>query len=159
MGADLIVFIAVGPRKFSKKAVDKAEKRAKKVQEHAKKIVELMDKENADEKPIKDQIEELFKSELLSGLQGQRMSDTVDDAEDYLRTMAADDTKDRVNEFIGWWYSCSGRDSAGRSDPFNKRYEIRVCGDMSWGDSPDGYGYTTMDRAYWFDIPQNLGIC
>jgi hypothetical protein len=159
MGADLIVFIAVGPRKFQKRTIGRVAKRAKRIKEHAKKLITLMDKENADEQMVKDEIDELFKSDLLNGLKGQRMSDTPDEADVYLRAMADMDTKAFVEEFIDWWYSCSGRDSAGRSDPFNKKYEIRVCGEMSWGDTPDGYGYTTMDKAYWFNIPEGLGIC
>lgn len=159
MGADLIVFIAKGPNKFQKRTVERATRHAKRVQEHSKKLVALMDKENADEQMVKDQIDELFKNELLNGLKGQRMSDTPDEADDYLRVMAGTDTKEFVEEFVDWWRSCSGRDTAGRSDPDNKNKKIVVCGEMSWGDTPDGYGYTTMDKAYWFDIPQALGIC
>lgn len=157
MGADLIVFIAKGPRKFTKLNRKKTLKLALEIQAHVKKMVEKLKKDDHTPEEA-EELDEMMGSPLLSGFRCQKGIDDLSEAEDYLDFIVAEDVPKLVTEFEDWWTSCSGRDTAGRSDPDDKRQEIRVCGEMSWGDSPDGYGYTLMDKAYMFDIPQNLGV-
>lgn len=39
------------------------------------------------------------------------------------------------------------RDCRSRPDPQNPRQVIMFCGEMSWGDDPDGFGYQTLSMA------------
>jgi hypothetical protein len=159
MGADLIVFIAKGPAKFTKLNIKKAKRHALKIQEAAKEINALLDSD-PDERSVSvaTKTEALYESPLFDGLQSQRGWDSAIEAESGIRLMAEEDLDKFIEEFIEWWRGCGGRDTAGRSDPHDKKFVIRVCGEMSWGDSPSGYGYSILDKAYWFDIPQSLGI-
>jgi hypothetical protein len=43
-------------------------------------------------------------------------------------------------------------------DPDNKRLKIVVCGEGTWGDSPDGQGFNIMQEAWRFDLPHMLGV-
>jgi hypothetical protein len=63
-----------------------------------------------------------------------------------------------VNEFVHWWRSCCGRDTAGRSLPFKKDWKVVVCGETDSGSNPDGYGYSTVRTAEWLNVVDILGI-
>jgi hypothetical protein len=164
MGADLIVFIAKGPQKFQKRAIERTVRHAKQIQKKASKLYELLEEEEAapEEKkgPFTEKTEKLFKDRAFSGAKCQVSIDSLSEFHEYgyLVQMAEEDIEERVKEFVEWWYSCEGRDTCGRTDPDDKRKKIVVCGDMSGGDTPDGYGYSLMDRAYWFEIPETLGV-
>lgn len=158
MGADLIVFLSKGPRKFTKRSIEKATKRAKDLQSKARKLKTLVDRENWEEHL--EEIRKLFNTPDFSSLQQQKGIDAESLRDyDYLDDLIKENVPKLIKEYVDWWYSCSGRDTAGRSDPDDKNKKIVVCGDMSWGDAPTGYGYTLMSKAECFNIPENLGIC
>lgn len=161
MGADLIVFIAKGPVKFTKANIKKAEAYAEKVIDYASGIYEALSKEDNEENLTpKEQelVDNGLSHTLMQGFNDQEQYSSAREAIRYLENIAASTAKEEVEKFVSWWTSCSGRDTSGRPDPDDKKQQIVVCGDMSWGDAPEGLGYTTMNRAYWFNIPQNLGV-
>lgn len=47
----------------------------------------------------------------------------------------------------GLW-SNGSRDCQSRLDPINKRHTIMFCGDMTWGEPPEGMGYETLKWAH-----------
>lgn len=164
MGADLICFIAKGPRKFSKRTIQRAVRHAKQLQKKANELYDLMEEIEAADDTKKtgfvEKAEKLYDNRAFSGVRCQVGLDDLNQFHEdgYLCTMTEEDVEKRVKDFVQWWYTCEGRDTAGRQDPDNPKKKIVVCGEMSWGDKPDGYGYGMMDRAYWFEIPESLGI-
>jgi hypothetical protein len=163
MGADLIVYIAKGPAKFKTADVKKAVKKTQAIIDYAKKVHAVYVK-HSDDVPLTAEEQALFeeatneaaKKNLLAEYMDQEQLDNLDemDVEQFTKL-----TGERVvGEFVDWWTHMSGRDTSGRIDPNNKRQQIVVCGDMSWGDVPSGEGYCQMQRAYWFGIPKVLGI-
>lgn len=157
MGADLIGFLCKGPLKIKKADIKKAEKRAADIIIFAAKVYELLKKE---EKTPEEEtfLETCLTNTPLSGFNDQEQHDDIRNCEQYLENIAASTAKEEVKNFVSWWEGGRGRDTSSRIDPDDKKKQILFCGDTSWGDSPEGLGYTTMNRAYWFDIPQNLGV-
>lgn len=147
MGADLITYIAVGPARPTKRQIESAIKGADKIIKHCKKLVKLSDDEIALDHP------------LLSDLIGEEGLDNIDLVKPYIETIALSNPKKVVKEFLDWWGGRTyARDTNGRPDPHRPNEIIMVCGEMSWGDLPDGIGYQTMRQAYWLGIPYRLGI-
>ena len=158
MGADLITFLAKGPKKFSGNQIKKARLRAEKIINFASHAYELLRKVDPLTSAEEKFLEECLNNPLLKGFNDQEQYSSVSECDDKMEEMAAATAKDEVEKFATWWESGDGRDTNSRVDPDDPKQVIVVCGDMSWGDSPQGYGYTTFSRAYWFDIPQNLGV-
>lgn len=165
MGADLIVFLAKGPTKFGGNQIKKARKRAEEIIKFAGKVCELLQQSNANgdgSPPLTDEeekfLEDALRNPLLRGFNSQEQYDNISDCEDKLEEMAAATAKDEVEKFATWWECGGARDTSSRLDPDDKKQQIVVCGDMSWGDSPQGYGYQTFRYAEWYDIPNSLGV-
>lgn len=157
MGADLICFISIGPAKISDVKKKRAAEQVEKIAAFAKQVRDLMNK-NEDERSDEESefLDNATSNELLKNYEEQEQCDQLDPgAVDY---MADAKGEEEVNKFVEWWETLSGRDTAGRRLPEDPAQQVVVCGDMSWGDSPDGYGYSTMRYAYWFGIPQILGV-
>jgi hypothetical protein len=157
MGADLIGFLCKGPLKIKKADIKKAEKRAADIIIFAAKVYELLKKDDKTEEDEKF-LDTCLTCTPLSGFNDQEQHDNIYDCEQYLENIAASTAKDEVNNFIAWWETGDGRDTMSRPDPDDRKQQIVFCGETTWGDAPEGLGHTTMNRAYWFDIPQNLGI-
>jgi hypothetical protein len=153
MGADLIVNILVGPDKFSPAKVQRAKDFARKVVAEAK-LVHKRQSADLDFKMDKESTENSNLRFMLS----YEQYDSIDDACICIENLAALKPAQFVNEFIQWWRSCSGRDTAGRSMPFKKDWKIVVCGETCNGMSPDGYGYSTVRTAEWLNVVNILGI-
>lgn len=174
MGADLIAFIMKGPakvtaarRKAALRAVDKflaagadlisAYDTLKMVEEETKGWDEITQEDLTRCRKVVDDLTSHRDSVLYDYLD-DRWAGEVDDAVAALREMAESfNPEEFVDEFIGWWVG-GARDTSSRPDPDDRKQQIVVCGDMSWGDPPSGYGYTLTNRAYWYHIPQALGI-
>ena len=167
MGADLIVFLNKGPMKFTGPQVKRARLRAEKIILFASKVYETLDKRNksingGSGPPLTEEeekfLENCLRDERLQGFNDQEQYSDIIECEDKMEEMAGATARDEVDKFVNWWETSSGRDTASRPDPDDRKQKLVVCGDMSWGDSPAGYGYTITQRAYWFDIPQSLEV-
>jgi hypothetical protein len=160
MGADLICFILKGPIKVRASEIKKVKKHVAKIIAHAKLLDAAINRDLANQATLEDEsiLKEGLDHPLMTDMNGQEQHSAVHDASHYIGQMASTDADKEVEDFLDWWVTCNGRDTAGRTDPDDKKKQIVVCGDMSWGDSPEGFGYTTVNRAYWFGIPHRLGI-
>lgn len=174
MGADLITYLLKGPAKITQ-AKRKAALKAIDIFLAAGadlvsaydtiKLFERKDKgwEEITEKDLK-RCETVI--EELTNTRGSVLADFCEDHGEHLDTivdsfrddMESFNPEEFVDEFISWWEKGGGRDTNSRPDPDDMKKRIVVCGDMSWGDAPEGYGYTLCRKAYWFNIPQVLGI-
>lgn len=153
MGADLIVFIAKGPVTFSEANRKKALRRATRIHKAANTLLALLKSPQDEDSMIAANT--LFEDELFCEAKEQYCIEEVEDFENYFPLK---DPNALMKEFLDWWGSFDGRDTSGRPDPDDPKQQIVVCGEMSWGDIPEGYGYTMMREAYCYDIPQSLGI-
>jgi hypothetical protein len=167
MGADLIGYMAKGPKRFSGAQIKRAEQEARKRAALANAVLNHLDsdlklpvgpttlqREVAAKFEAKDPLLELLPclSENGSGRYA-----TVEEARDAIVELAEASPGDEVGKFASWWYEPSrrARDSVARV--FGQE-QVVFCGDMSWGDEPEGFGYGTFKRAELFGIPAALGV-
>lgn len=63
-----------------------------------------------------------------------------------------------IQEFVAGWNDGCFRDLAFRIDPEKPGRKVVVAGELSWGDEPDGRGYQMLKRAFGLGIAQLLGV-
>ena len=63
-----------------------------------------------------------------------------------------------IQEFVAGWNDGSFRDLAFRYDPEKPGRKVVVAGELSWGDEPDGRGYQMLKKAFGLGIAQRLGV-
>jgi hypothetical protein len=57
-----------------------------------------------------------------------------------------------VNDLFNIWNGSNARDCICRTDPDDKKQLMFFCGDATYGDSPDGYAYTTIETCMRYGI-------
>ena len=134
MGADQIGFLFKGPLrlKHTKATIHAAEQRAAEV------LQALRTLQHQDELP----------DVLPSALRHLTRGD-VEEAVCFVDTLP--EPAVAVANLLEWWDN-GARDTATRNDPDNRARIIGFAGDRSWGDEPDGFGYTTYKAALYLDI-------
>jgi len=154
MGADLIGYFVKGPHKFTAKARRAAVKAAQAQIDLCKEVTAWVDKH--DGSPSCNEIAGLLAlGAAPSGAIRELLQDgNLDEIEDY----AALDAAKEVEKFLLFWRDPGCRDVAWRVDPDNPKDRLLFAGDMSWGDEPEGGGYTAIKEAYALCIPDALGI-
>lgn len=153
MGADLIVHILVGPKKFPKADIKKAKEFGKLVVREAKFILRKLEKD-----PEYCMSAEEWSDSPLRPMLIWEDYHSLQDARTIIEDLATAKPSKVIDDFVVWWLTLQGRDTAGRDNPSDHRTKIVVCGDMSWGDSPDGYGWTMVRKAGWFNLLHYLKI-
>ena len=63
-----------------------------------------------------------------------------------------------VQEFAAGWNDGRFRDWSFRLDPEKPGRKGVVAGELSWGDEPDGLGYQMLKKAFGLGIAQRLGV-
>jgi hypothetical protein len=63
-----------------------------------------------------------------------------------------------AQEFVTGWNDGQFRDLAFRIDPDKRGRKVVVAGELSWGDEPDGRGYQMLKKAFGLGIAQRLGV-
>ena len=63
-----------------------------------------------------------------------------------------------VKEFATAWNEGHFRDLSFRIDPEKPGRKVVVAGELSWGDEPDGLGYQMLKKAFGLGIAQRLGV-
>ena len=63
-----------------------------------------------------------------------------------------------VQAFVAEWNEGCFRDLATRDDPDSPGRKVVVAGELSWGDEPDGRGYQMLKKAFGLGIAQRLGV-
>ena len=77
---------------------------------------------------------------------------------DHVFVGAPEDLAKEVREFAAAWNDGCFRDLSRRNDPENPDRRIVVAGEMSWGDEPEGLGYQMLKKAFGLTIAQSLGV-
>lgn len=138
MGADLLGYMLAGP-------VEIRENRDKAI----KKAMETVEKCKAIEDP--DPCEDFEINEnILSGAEVESIA-LMEEAE----------VEEFVNEFINCWESdgCFGRDSTSRVfSTCCDHMRVSFAGGMSWGDEPEGLGYTMLKQACLLGVAEALEL-
>lgn len=160
MGADLVVHIVKGPAKITNSVANRAARHACQVVQFAQKVNGLLGLLNT--RTLTDKEGALLAGALedprLKDFAESEQIDRITDASSYLNDIATSDPAREVDRFVEWWNTCGVRDTSWVFDPDNMKKKIVVCGDTTWGDEPSGDGYALLSRAYWFGIPQRVGI-
>lgn len=142
MGADLIAYMLVGPKKITKSQIKQAVKPMLDwVAEHKDDVVCENCGAIQDSKGLeRDTDGALLIDDVDCAECG--VCELVAVAERYPDAVAA---KRRLQEAVDKWHSAPGyRDSAVRTNPDNPKEIIICCGELSWGDEPDGAGYSSL---------------
>jgi hypothetical protein len=63
-----------------------------------------------------------------------------------------------VRGFVDGWNDGCFRDLSSRPDPDKPRRKIVVAGELSWGDEPEGAGYQMLKKAFALGIARRLGV-
>lgn len=154
MGVDLIGFIAKGPLDLLNKkqvAVKFLEERNVFLKESVTKLLDFAEDESAD-------YAELFNGdELLLDFLDNCNGSFEDDAQSIEDELIIKDPKKFVEEFIDFWFD-GARDSMGRIDPDDPTKVIVFAGDATWGDEPNGYGYTLLKKIIQTGLDDVFGI-
>jgi len=74
------------------------------------------------------------------------------------RALVGEAPETLVSRFLGWWRSCSVRDTAARTDPDMPGQKIVVCGETTSGTEPEGEGFGHMKVATATGMLTPLGI-
>ena len=142
MGADLISYLLVGPRKIAQAQIKKAEPlvvawlakhKDTAICENCGQIqdAELLDRDEDGKLLLEDvDCDECGAAELVLV------------SEKYPDAAAA---KKHLRAAVDCWHAApSCRDAAVRTNPDNPKEIIICCGELSWGDEPDGAGYNNL---------------
>jgi hypothetical protein len=136
MGADLLTIIVTGPTKLKRSKALEA-----RLLKRANATIEAAKRARKDPKFL------WLNNEFLQDFDESEINDIADT--DANQTLA-----DLYNVWDG-----AARDAACRViKQEGKPLRIVVAGDMSWGDEPDGYGYTTLRDAARLGFFAPLGI-
>jgi hypothetical protein len=186
MGADLIAYIAFGPKRIR---IDdrKAAKVARQVRQYldasiaAAEQVLLGKKEVPDPRkgpvaakcsitlrfaveekaqtPNFSSVEELRSHPEYRGLVQGILADCDHEVEsDQVFAGTPEELAKAVQEFAAGWNDGHFRDLTFRIDPERPGRKVVVAGELSWGDEPDGLGYQMLKKAFGLGIAQRLGV-
>lgn len=158
MGADLIGYLVKGPVSFDEMAIAKA---ASKVQERNTVIQGYLDTyiaaggDEADQDEISKTVSNKDFDDFFEWLFDKEGEVT----EEGIRDCIHQDPHKTVVDFIKSW---SGedyfRDISSRLDPDDPTKLLVFAGEMSWGDEPQGGGYTLLAEADKNGVLEALGI-
>jgi Sec-independent protein translocase protein TatA len=153
MSECLVVAVLVGPRRLRKADSKYAVKQARKVIEEAKALLAKMEANSAFDVAKKD-LKKSYIQFLMSHEQYSRLSE----ARNCIETLAEMNPSTVVEDFENWWNAAAAKDTVWRLSPSNRREKVVVCGESSYGDSPDGIGWTHIRYAEWLNLFPFFGI-
>jgi len=151
MGANLIGYLVKGPRTLDVSKQDKAVDRVLRVLEVCKKYNDWA------ENP--DNIGEEYDFSELDGLVDLADAEEVFDLADIVIGFPAtkESAEKIVNDLIYNWPP-RARDVVCKIDPDDENQVIVFCGDMSWGDEPEGIGYQMLKDGFMFGVWSLFGV-
>lgn len=186
MGADLICYIAFGPRRIDL-GDGKVMKVARKVREYLDDCIAAAEQSILGRKEVPDprkspiqakrsmtlhlelqekpglpkfnSIEQLRShADYRNLVQGMLAACDHEVEAGHVFDGALDDLAKEVREFAANWNKSDFRDMSFRDDPREKGRKVVVAGELSWGDEPDGRGYQMLKKAFGLGIAQRLGV-
>ena len=95
-------------------------------------------------------------SQEIEGKEGRFILGGDPESDEDLNYADMMDIISRLREF--WPCPCASRDSAFRRDPDNPNLKWVFTGEMTWGDAPDGFGYTVISQAINYGIAEYFDI-
>lgn len=143
MGAEQIGYLLIGPKELSEEAIEKAHKRDFEVAN----LITAYWRQLEDEEQNNTTLPSLL-SHLYSAFDHPCELERWED-------MDVESVRKIVDDFVSFWHDPQYRDTHYR---YFADQQILFAGGMSWGDEPDGGGYSTIKEACVFDIPKTLGI-
>ena len=186
MGADLICYIAFGPkrirvndrrttqivqqvRQYLDACIAAAEQvllgkkdvpEPRKSPLEAKRSVTLrLETEEKDPIPRFTSLEEIRSHPEYRSLVQRVLADCGHEVEsDHVFASTPQDLAKEIHEFVGGWNAGCFRDLAFRDDPDKPGRKVVVAGELSWGDEPDGRGYQMLKKAFGLTIAQRVGV-
>jgi hypothetical protein len=186
MGADLICYIALGPRKI-RLSDRKVNQVARQVREYLDGCIAAAERLLMGQKNVPDpwkgsrDADQSIRLCQVSSMDGPipKFGSIKDlrshpEYQDLVRNILADcdrgveaehvfgstlkDLTREVRDFVANWNNGQFRDMSYRLDPFRPRRKVVVAGEMSWGDEPEGAGYQMFKKAFGLTIAQRLGV-
>ena len=104
-------------------------------------------------------LEELRSHPEYRGLVQSVLADCDHEVEsDHVFAGTPEELAKEVQEFVAGWNDGCFRDLAFRIDPEKPGRKVVVAGELSWGDEPDGRGYQMLKKAFGLGIAQLLGV-
>jgi len=186
MGADLICYVAFGPRKIrlSDRKVDRVDRQ---VREYLDGCIAAAERLMLGQKdvpaprkgPVGAKRSITFRLVSSTPRDIPRFGSVEDlrshpEYQDLVRGILADsdgevesghvfgsthgDLAKEVRNFVANWNSGCFRDMSYRLDPLHPRRKVVVAGELSWGDEPEGAGYQMLKKAFGLTIAQRLGV-
>lgn len=158
MGAETIGYLVVGPVNLDDK-VEAAVAHVVKESNVARALINL----------IKHIPEENLDDDLVTNICGISLvfmnlyeyygdiSDTIDELESYI--FSEEEAKKVVDDFVNFWqHGARARDTTYRLNPLDSNYLIVFSGEQTWGNEPDGYGYTKLKQMFTLGLDEVFGI-
>jgi len=144
MGADLVGYLVIAPNQISGDMVDAAVAQAVATCDLARTWLRLEQTGNTEAL-------EAFKLPALWEHENLAPDDVAD-----LAAMGEAECRKAVEETIDFLHAPDSRDCALRSID-EDRFAL-FCGEMSWGEEPEGDGYQILKRMFLLGVDQALGI-
>lgn len=146
MGAELVGYLVIGPKRISKSAIRASVRRVRQLKEIAERVIQETGKgtcvsaEQAYVKPLREVAKDL----------------NMDcDIAEYATNFIDIDPAAAVQEFVDFWNDPGCRDTTWRLS-FGRK--IVFAGDQTWGDEPEGYGYTQVKKAHIYGFATVIGL-
>ena len=135
MGADLCVFILVGPSKIDEKLLNRemALAQVRPILESVKKWAVYI-----------RALEAVDNTDNLPPVEPEGVDEAIKEDFDHYSALLDIDPEEAVTDFFFLWNQCYYRDASCRM--FGDR-QILVAGDSSWGDAPEGDGYRICKQS------------
>jgi hypothetical protein len=152
MGADLITFICVGPKKLTLSET-RRQNLVRQVMSRRKKVLAKAGRDLAEALQLSlEKLQQLndYESSLEDFLRNEC------DGEEILVNVTPKDVRETLVQLVDLWN--------GDERPHDLAYRlwknrrIVVAGEMSWGDEPEGYGFQLLKRAQAMGLLDALGI-
>jgi len=153
MGADLIVHIAIVPNEITGTMRKNAQNRIDRLLEAADKQDKLVLPDR--ELRWEDLLPEL--QEVGKALEQEGDAYAAEDVTNCIRgTLREEKLLDNLVDVLT---NGGYRDTVMRPmKPFDRRHHILVCGDMSWGDKPEGEGFRLLSIIYAYGFWQDFEV-
>jgi hypothetical protein len=152
MGADLITYICVGPKKI-KLSETRRRSLVGRAMSRRKKVLAAAGRGLAEARGLS--LEKLQRSDSYECWLEDFLRNECD-GEEILVNVTPKDVRTTLVQLVDLWNG--GNVARDQSYRFWKNRRIVVAGEMSWGDEPEGYGYQLLKRARAMGLLDALGI-
>jgi hypothetical protein len=169
MGADMIGYLVVGPAELDKSKEKRQAllARAAKEKKLIDEISEILGAKELEDADYAEQLEALSEEQrtYIEGLNDSREADgwhreeeNVTELLDWADEIVAPEAIEGIIDNLFALWEGGARDSMSRGLPGDPSKCILMCGEPSWGDEPEGFGYQTLKMASRAELFEAYGI-